>query len=419
MTADPRTIEAVYRSERRRVLATLIRLLGSFDAAEEASQEAFLIAARKWPETGIPANPYAWLVSTGRFHMVDRWRRRARLAAAVPEMARLAEMTTETADPDEIRDDELRLIFTCCHPALPQDAQIALTLREVAGLTTEEVARALLTRAPTIAQRIVRAKARIRDDGIPYAVPAQAELSNRLEVVLRVLYLIFNQGHGAFGAQPASRGDLCVEAMRLAQLVSELVKDPEALGLLALMQLHMARMATRVDKNGDLVLLKDQDRSLWDHKLIADASALIERALSCRSAGTYLLQAMIVATHARSSHFDETDWPQIVALYDRLMEADPSPVIALNRAVAVGMRDGPDEGLVQVERIMVAGKLAAYAPAHAARAQFLMDLGRGSEALCCYRHALEHVATPAERRHFEMMCRSPKNCSGPPGKASG
>jgi RNA polymerase sigma-70 factor (ECF subfamily) len=391
-------VDTVWRSERRRVLATLIRLLGSFDAAEEACQEAFMVAARQWPEKGIPANPYSWLVSAGRFRMIDRWQSRAKLAAALPEMARLAETETEMPDPDAIQDDELRLIFTCCHPALSPDAQIALTLREVGGLTTEEVARAYLTRPPTIAQRIVRAKAKIRDERIPYAVPDRDDLPARLETVLHVLYLIFNEGYAATAGQSLTRADLCAEAMRLTRLVIDLVDDGEALGLLALMHLHEARRATRLDRYGDLVLLEDQDRTRWDREGTAKARALIDRAFAKRVAGPYLLQAAIAAAHATAPRFADTDWPQIVSLYDALFEADPSPVVDLNRAIAIGMRDGAEAGLARIEALLAAESLPNYAPAHAARADHLRRLGRKEDSRAAYEQAIALTDQPAQRR---------------------
>jgi RNA polymerase sigma-70 factor (ECF subfamily) len=403
--ANAAAIEAIYRNERRRVLATLIRILGGFDAAEEACQEAFMIAARQWPETGIPANPGAWLISTGRFRMIDRWRRRAKLAAALPDMARLAETETEMGDADDIRDNELRLIFTCCHPALAPDAQIALTLREVGGLTTEEVARAFLVRPPTIAQRIVRAKAKIRDDNIPYAVPDRDELAPRLESVLRVLYLIFNEGYAATAGTSFTRADLCQEAIRLARLVADLTYDAEALGLLALMLLHEARRATRVDDRGDIVLLEDQQRSLWDQVAIAGAQALIARAFAQQSVGAYTLQAAIAATHATAPDFAMTDWARIVSLYDLLLVAEPSPVIDLNRAVAIGMRDGPAAGLDAVEAASAAPALARYAPAETARADFLRRLGRKDEARKAYEAAMARTDQEADRRFLARRIR--------------
>jgi RNA polymerase sigma-70 factor, ECF subfamily len=353
-------LEATYRTEARRVLATLIRLLGGFEAAEEALHEAFAAAAEQWPYEGVPANPHAWLVSTGRFKTIDRWRRQARLAGALTELAALADPAPEPAMSEHIQDDELRLIFTCCHPALAPDARIALTLREVGGLTTEEIARAYLAPAPTIAQRIVRAKAKIRDEAIPYEVPARAELSARLERVLQVVYLIFNEG--------LTRDDLCAEAIRLGRLLIELLDEPEALGLLALMLLHEARRATRVDAAGELILLEDQDRSLWDRRRIAEAQCLIERALGSRRVGPYVLQAAIAAVHAEAPSAGTTDWAQIVALYDVLLRSDPSPVVALNRAAALRMRDGPEAGLAAIEAVLGQGGLDGYHLAHAARA---------------------------------------------------
>ncbi|AZL57765.1 RNA polymerase sigma factor [Tabrizicola piscis] len=403
MTAAASTpVEAIWRKERRRVLATLIRVLGSFDAAEDACQEAFVVAARTWPQTGVPANPYSWLVSTGRFRMIDTWRRRARLAAALPDMARLMETAVYTPETATIRDDELRLFFTCCHPTLPPDAQIALTLREVGGLTTEEVARAFLTSASTMAQRIVRAKARIRDEQIPYCVPEQSEYPARLETVLRVVYLIFNEGYTATSGRSLTRSDLCLEAIRLTRLLKELVEDPEVSGLLALMLLHEARRATRVDENGDIVLLEDQDRSRWDRAGITVAQSLIEEAFRRRSVGSYTLQAAIAAVHANAPTFDETDWPRIVALYDALVEADPSPVVDLNRAIAVGMRDGPGTGLERVDAVLAAMGLATYAPAHAARATFLSKLGHQAEAQKAYAQASALASHPAERRAYDQ-----------------
>jgi RNA polymerase sigma-70 factor (ECF subfamily) len=394
-------MEAAYRTEARRVLATLIRLLGGFEAAEEALHEAFAAAAEQWPCKGVPANPHAWLVSTGRFKTIDRWRRQARLAGALPELAALADPAPEPALHEHIQDDELRLIFTCCHPALVPDARIALTLREVGGLTTEEIARAYLAPAPTIAQRIVRAKAKIRDEAIPFEVPARAELSARLESVLQVVYLIFNEGYAATQGPSLTRDDLCAEAIRLGRLVVELLDEPEALGLLALMLLHEARRATRVDAAGDLVLLKDQDRSLWDRRWIAEAQGLIERALVSRRVGPYVLQAAIAAVHAEAPTARQTDWTQIVALYDVLLRSDPSPVVALNRAAALGMRDGPEAGLAAIEAVLGQGGLDSYHLAHAARAEMQRRLGLAEGARASYERALELTRQPAERRFLQ------------------
>ncbi|WP_027037982.1 RNA polymerase sigma factor [Mesorhizobium ciceri] len=401
-TAGPRdALEAAYRTEARRVLATLIRLLGGFDAAEEALHEAFTAAAEQWPRQGVPANPYSWLVSAGRFRTIDRWRREARLTGALPELTALAEPTPEPAMPEDIQDDELRLIFVCCHPALTPDARIALTLREVGGLTTEEIARAYLTPAPTIAQRIVRAKAKIRDEAIPYEVPDRGDLPVRLESALQVIYLIFNEGYAATEGPNLTRADLCAEAIRLGRLMVELLDQPEAQGLLALMLLHEARRATRVDASGDLVLLEDQDRTLWDRTLIAEADGLIGKAIASRRIGPYILQAAIASVHAEASGTTETDWVQIVALYDVLSRVDPSPVVALNRAAAIAMRDGPQAGLAAIEMIMAQGGLDGYHLAHAARADMQRRLGLSDAARTSYRRALELTRQPAERRFIE------------------
>lgn len=401
-TTSPRdALEAAYRTEARRVLATLIRLLGGFDAAEEALHEAFTAAAEQWPRQGVPANPYSWLVSAGRFRTIDRWRREARLTGAFPELTALAEPTREPAMPEDIEDDELRLIFVCCHPALTPDARIALTLREVGGLTTEEIARAYLTPAPTIAQRIVRAKAKIRDEAIPYEVPDRADLPVRLESALQVIYLIFNEGYAATEGPNLTRADLCAEAIRLGRLMVELLDQPEAQGLLALMLLHEARRATRVNASGDLVLLEDQDRTLWDRSLIAEADGLIGRAIASRRIGPYILQAAIASVHAEAAGTAETDWVQIVALYDVLGRVDPSPVVALNRAAAIGMRDGPLAGLAAIEAVMGQGGLDGYHLAHAARADMQRRLGLTEAAKTSYRRALELTRQPAERRFIE------------------
>jgi len=403
-------LEAAYRTDARRVLATLIRLLGGFDAAEEALHEAFAAAALQWPREGVPANPYAWLVSTGRFRSIDRHRRQARLDGALHELA-LATAPESASDQELLEtglipDDELRLIFTCCHPTLAHDARIALTLREVAGLTTEEIARAYLVPAPTIAQRIVRAKAKIRDDAIPYEVPGRAELPARVESALSVIYLIFNEGYLATEGPSLLREDLCAEALRLGRLVAGLLDDPEALGLLALMLLHEARRATRVDTTGDLVLLENQDRALWDRACIAEARALIVRALAMRRIGPYALQAAIAALHFEAASAAETDWAQIVALYDVLQRVDPSPVVALNRAAALAMRDGPERGLAAIEAVIEQGGLDGYALAHAARADMQRRLGRAAAARLSYTRALELTRQPAERRFLEARRRA-------------
>ncbi|MFC5587278.1 RNA polymerase sigma factor [Nitratireductor kimnyeongensis] len=394
-------LEAVYRSEKRRVLATLIRLLGSFDAAEEALHEAFATAAKRWPGEGVPANPYSWLVSTGRYKTVDRWRRQARLANALPQLALLADPASEPAIPDHIRDDELRLIFTCCHPDLPADARIALTLREVGGLTTEEIARAYLTRAPTIAQRIVRAKAKLRDEAIPFEIPPPADLPARIESVLRVIYLIFNEGYAATCGAELTRADLSAEAIRLGRLMGKLMEDPEVKSLLALMLLHEARRESRVDAAGDIVLLEDQDRSQWDRAMIDEARALIDQALKAGRLGPYLLQAAIAGEHAAAVSTESTDWRQVVSLYDILALVDPSPVVRLNRAAAISMRDGAETGLAAIDAAMDDGGLDAYHLAHAARADMLRRLGRDGEATNAYRRALALVRQPAERRFLE------------------
>ncbi len=394
-------VDAVYRSESRQVLATLIRVLGDFDAAEEALHDAFAVAVEQWPRDGVPANPRAWLVSTGRFKAIDGMRRRARFDASLVELVKQLESSTsdpEERDDESVGDDRLRLIFTCCHPALPPDAQVAMTLREVCGLTTDEIARAFLTRPPTVAQRIVRAKAKIHDARIPYEVPSATDLPDRLDAVLRVVYLVFNEGYSASSGGSLTRHDLSGEAIRLGRLLIDLLPEPEAVGLLALMLLQDSRRAARTSPTGDLILLEDQDRSLWNRDQIAEGASLGERALSSRRIGLYTLQAVIAAMHAEAPSAAATDWAQIVGLYDVLMRADPSPVIELNRAVAVAMRDGPLAGLALIDAILARGDLVNYHLAHAARADLCRRLGRRAEARASYEQALALTQQEPERR---------------------
>ena len=398
------SVDAVYRAESRRVLATLIRLLGSFDLAEEALHDAFTAAVEQWPREGVPDNPRAWLVSAGRFKAIDKIRRRARFDASVAELASELDADAEIApetEPESVEDDRLRLIFTCCHPALQPDAQVALTLREVCGLTTEEIARAFLTPAPTLAQRIVRAKTKIRDARIPYEVPARDELPARLDSVLRVIYLVFNEGYYASSGAALTRHDLSGEAIRVGKLLVELLPEPEAMGLLALMLLQESRRAARTTPEGDVVLLDDQDRSFWNRQQIAEGAALVEKAVSSRRAGPYALQAAIAAVHAQARESGATDWPQIVALYDVLLRANPSPVVELNRAVAVAMRDGPAAGLALIDALLARGDLAEYHLAHAARADLCRRLGNTLEARSSYEKALALARQEPERRFLQ------------------
>jgi RNA polymerase sigma-70 factor (ECF subfamily) len=395
------TVDAIYRSESRRVFATLIRLLGDFDVAEEALHDAFRAALEQWPRDGVPANPRAWLVSAGRFKAIDGIRRRARFDPLDEDAEQIAAPDPATWGAEDIEDDRLRLMFTCCHPALPPDAQVALTLREVCGLTTEEIARAFLTAPPTLAQRIVRAKGKIRDAKIPYQVPSQEDLPERLDSVLRVIYLVFNEGYAASAGATLTRHDLSGEAIRLTRLLVELLPEPEAIGLLALMLLHESRRAARATATGDLILLEDQDRSLWKRETIAEGTMLVERALSSRRIGPYTLQAAIAAVHAESTSAAATDWAQIVGLYDVLARAEPSPVVELNRAVAVAMRDGPEAGLALVDAILARGELSDYRLAHAARADLCRRLGRKSEAKASYERALALTRQEPERRFLE------------------
>ncbi|WP_336355243.1 RNA polymerase sigma factor [Pseudomonas granadensis] len=395
-------VEQVYRQDSRRILATLIRLLGDFDLAEEALHEAFFVAVERWQRDGVPDNPRTWLVSTGRFKAIDVLRRRARFKASQPLLlAQLEELEQADWSGEDVEDDRLRLIFTCCHPALAADAQVPLTLREVCDLTTEEIARAFLSAPAAIAQRIVRAKAKIRDAKIPYQVPSLKELPERLDSVLRVIYLVFNEGYSASIGTELTREDLTREAIRLGRLLMQLLPEPEVMGLLALMLLHESRRPARTSPSGELVLLDDQDRALWDAGLIAEGCALVERALSTRRFGPYCLQAAIAAVHAEAPNAAQTDWVQIVGLYDVLLRALPSPVIELNRAVAVAKRDGPLAGLSLIEGILQRGELQDYHLAHSARAEFCRQLGRVAEAREAYQRALALTRQEPERRFIQ------------------
>lgn len=399
-----RAIDDIYREESRRVFATLIRLLGDFDLAEDALHDAFAAAMRQWPRDGIPDNPRAWLVSAGRFKAIDVVRRRSRFDASLPLLAeQIEENTTDEFDIDEesIVDDRLRLIFTCCHPALSPEARIALTMREVCGLTTEEIARAFLTTPPTLAQRIVRAKAKIRDANIPYQVPTPEELPDRLDAVLHVIYLVFLEGYSASSGDALTRPDLSGEAIRLARLLRQLLPQAEVDGLLALMLLQESRRTARASESGDIVLLEEQDRSLWDQAQIAEGTALIERSLATREFGAYTLQAAIAAVHATAARPIDTDWAEIVGLYDVLLQIEPSPIVDLNRAVAVAMRDGPEAGLALIDGILDRGDLGNYHLAHAARADLRRRLNQIAAARESYRQALKLTTSEPERRFLE------------------
>ena len=395
--------EAIYRAESRRVFATLVRLLGDFDLAEEALHDAFRAALEQWPRDGVPANPRAWLVSAGRFKAIDGIRRRTRFDSMEDVAEQVDAVIDETApsDSEAIEDDRLRLIFTCCHPTLAADAQVALTLREVCGLTTEEIAQAFLSAAPALAQRIVRAKAKIRDARIPYQVPEPDERAERLDSVLRVVYLVFNEGYSASSGQSLTRVDLSGEAIRLGRLIVELLPEPEAMGLLALMLLQESRRAARTSLSGELVLLNDQDRSLWNREQIAEGSALVTRSLASQRFGPYTLQAAIAAVHADAMSADATDWDEIAGLYDVLLRVEPTPVVELNRAVAIAMRDGPAEGLALIETLLARGDLKDYHLAHAARADLCRRLGRTAQARVSYKRALALARQSPERRFLE------------------
>jgi RNA polymerase sigma-70 factor, ECF subfamily len=396
------TIDAVYRAESRRVLATLIRLLGDFDLAEDALQDAFAAAVRVWPREGVPRNPRAWLVSAGRFRAIDRIRRRARFDASTAEIAGAfgddVAYPAEYEGDDDIADDRLRLIFTCCHPALSREAQVPLTLREVCGLTTEEIAHAFLIPAPTLAQRIVRAKRKIRDARIPYDVPQRNDLPQRMDAVLQVVYLVFNEGYSASRGEELTRADLCTEAIQLGRLLAQLLPEPEVLGLLALMLLHDSRRSARATPEGDVILLDDQDRRLWDRDMIAEGSTLVHRAIRQGPVGPYCLQAAIAALHAAAPTPEETDWTEIAGLYEVLLQVSPSPVIELNRAVAVSMRDGPEAGLALLETLLARGGLEDYYLAHAARADMYRRLARRAEARAAYVRALSLTQQEPQRR---------------------
>jgi len=398
-------VNDLYRTESRRVFATLIRLLGDFDLAEEAMHEAFAAAVEQWPRDQMPANPQAWLISVGRFRAIDTIRRRARFDTSLAELSQHLNSSETAMEDEDVEDDRLRLIFTCCHPALSPEAQVALTLREVCGLTTEEIASAFLIATPTLAQRIVRAKAKIRDARIPYQVPSRTDLPERLDTVLQVIYLVFNEGYAASSGASLTRADLSGEAIRLGRLLLELLPDSEVMGLLALMLLQESRRNARISPTGDLILLENQNRSLWNRDQIAEGRALVQRSLSSGRFGTYTIQAAIAAVHADAPSAAATDWAQIVALYDLLAQLDPSPVVDLNRAVAVAMRDGPLAGLQLIDAILADGELTDYHLVHAARADLCRRLGRTTDARESYRQALALVKQEPERRFLERRLR--------------
>ena len=413
-------VDGIYRTESRRVLATLIRLLGDFDSAEEALHDAFVVALERWSVDGLPANPVAWLISTGRFTAIDRQRRQTNLDSKRAELARM--MNDDSAPPpiandDEIGDDRLRLIFTCCHPALNADAQVALTLRTVGSLTTEEIARAFLMPAPTLAQRIVRAKNRIRDARIPYEIPSQNDLPARLDAVLAVVYLIFNEGYSASFGATLTRADLCAEAIRLGRLLVELIPEPEAEGLLAMMLLHDSRRAARVSAEGELLVLDEQNRALWNREQIREGVERTERAFQSGRFGAYTLQAAIAAVHADAERAKDTDWRQITGLYDVLLRVRPSAVIALNRAVAVAMHEGAERGLVLIDELLAGGELERYQPAHSARADLLRRLGRRDAALEAYAIALSLTSQAAQRRYLERRIAEVREVASNSGRA--
>jgi RNA polymerase sigma-70 factor, ECF subfamily len=408
----PQLLDSIYRAESGRIRATLIRLLGDFDLAEEAMHEAFAAALSLWPKSGVPGNPRPWLISTARFKAIDTLRRRARLHASQDELARRIEPQSSppetSGEEDSVQDDRLRLIFTCCHPALPPEAHVALTLREVCGLTTEEIAKAFLITPPTLAQRIVRAKTKIRDTRIRYEVPSPQDLPERLDAVLQVIYLVFNEGYSAAAGAEVTRAELTGEAIRLGRLLSELLPEPEVIGLLSLMLLQESRRAARTSPTRELILLENQDRSLWNREQIAEGVALVEKALRSRRFGSYTLQAAIAAVHAEAESAPATDWRQIVALYNQLVRIQPSPVVHLNRAVAIAMRDGPEAGLAHIDAVLEHGGLANYYLAHSARADMYRRLGRTDEARASYEKALALTQQEPERHFLQERIRQLK-----------